>query len=202
MASTSRPTGNSRISTASSALYSDNQSLIAVTNPKNPFFSLFPPRFLTLTFSWYFQEIRKSINIFKNIAVDLEKNEKTDKVKKLEEGVLELLETYDDCTRFSDAIKSMGESYQPADQVIFSLFVGFFLMKIVMFFCLCLVCEKCSLLILGRCWRMRWRSWRRHRLLFRLAIPCTGISKKLFGYGFWCLIAFSRNQVMDCESLV
>ncbi|ONK70038.1 uncharacterized protein A4U43_C05F29610 [Asparagus officinalis] len=62
------------------------------------------------------EEIRKSINIFKTIAVDLEKNEKTDKVKQLEEGVLELLETYDDCARFSDAIKSMGESYQPSDE--------------------------------------------------------------------------------------
>lgn len=91
MASTSRSVGSSRIATAAAALCSDNQSLIS--------------------------DIRKAINTFKGLAVDLEREEKSEKVSKLEEAVLELLETYDDCTRFSDAINFVGESYHPSDQV-------------------------------------------------------------------------------------
>lgn len=94
MASTSAPRPHSsaagRIATAASTLSSDNQSLIA--------------------------EIRKALAMIKGIAVDLEKDEQSDKVKELEATVLELLETYDDCTRFSEAIQSIGSSYQPSDQ--------------------------------------------------------------------------------------
>lgn len=91
MASTSRSSGGAaRIANSASAIYDDNKTLIA--------------------------EIRKCVINFKAIAVDLEKDEEPDKVKKLEEAVLELLETYEDCKQFSEAIKSLGESYQPSDQ--------------------------------------------------------------------------------------
>lgn len=90
MASTSRNSSTARISTAANGLLSDNQTLIS--------------------------DIRKAISMFKGIAVDLEKHEKHHRVNQLEDGVLELLEAYDDCTRFSDAIQAIGNSYQPSDQ--------------------------------------------------------------------------------------
>ncbi|KAJ8484023.1 hypothetical protein OPV22_016508 [Ensete ventricosum] len=72
-----------RISTAASTLSSDNQHVIA--------------------------EIRKALSMMRSIAVDLEKQEQYDKVKELEAAVLELLDTYDDCTRFSEAIQTIED---------------------------------------------------------------------------------------------
>ncbi|RRT42330.1 hypothetical protein B296_00057208 [Ensete ventricosum] len=89
-----------RISTAASTLSSDNQHVIA--------------------------EIRKALSMMRSIAVDLEKQEQYDKVKELEAAVLELLDTYDDCTRFSEAIQTIGSNYQPSEQAF--LFPLFFFM--------------------------------------------------------------------------
>ncbi|CAL9122136.1 unnamed protein product [Musa textilis] len=83
--SASRPQSSTaaRISAAASTLSSDNQHVIA--------------------------EIRKALSMMRSIAVDLEKQEQSDKVKELEAAVLELLDTYDDCTRFSEAIQTIED---------------------------------------------------------------------------------------------
>ncbi|XP_058095113.1 E3 SUMO-protein ligase MMS21 isoform X2 [Magnolia sinica] len=90
MASTSANRGNSRITTAATTLYSDNQSLIA--------------------------EIRKALSVIRALAVDFEKGNKPEKVKELEEAMLDLLATSNDCTHFSSAIESVGNNYQPKDE--------------------------------------------------------------------------------------
>ncbi|KAG6494032.1 E3 SUMO-protein ligase MMS21-like [Zingiber officinale] len=79
-----------RIRNAASTLFSDNQSLIS--------------------------DIRKAITMMKNVAVDLEKEQQSEKVKELENSILELLETYDDCARFSEAIQTIGSNYIPSEQ--------------------------------------------------------------------------------------
>eukprot|EP00268_Persea_americana_P058141 TRINITY_DN7010_c0_g1_i3.p1 TRINITY_DN7010_c0_g1~~TRINITY_DN7010_c0_g1_i3.p1 ORF type:complete len:254 (+),score=56.64 TRINITY_DN7010_c0_g1_i3:316-1077(+) len=93
-ASASASRGNSnagRIANATATLYSDNQAFMA--------------------------EIRKSLAFFKAISVDLEKDNQFEKVKELEEAVLELLSTWDDCMHFSMALESIGNSYQPKDEL-------------------------------------------------------------------------------------
>ncbi|CAA7410175.1 unnamed protein product [Spirodela intermedia] len=57
-------------------------------------------------------EIRKTLGVMKNIAVDLERD------KMSVEGVLELLNASDDCAHFSSAVKSTGDAYVPGTQVI------------------------------------------------------------------------------------
>ncbi|KAG6490900.1 hypothetical protein ZIOFF_052232 [Zingiber officinale] len=79
-----------RIRNAASTLFSDNQSLIS--------------------------DIRKAITMMKNVAVDLEKEQQSEKVKELENSILELLETYDDCARFSEVIQTIGSNYIPSEQ--------------------------------------------------------------------------------------
>lgn len=93
MASSSAPRSNdvqARLRTAATTICSDNHSLLS--------------------------EIRKAIGMMKDIAVDLEKDEKSDFVKDLETGVIELLEASDDCTFLSNAIQSVGNSYQPGPE--------------------------------------------------------------------------------------
>ncbi|KAG6637261.1 hypothetical protein I3843_11G162200 [Carya illinoinensis] len=80
-----------KIKTAASTLYSDNQSLIA--------------------------EIRKALNMMKEIAVDLERDNQSQKVKELENTVVELLAAHEDCSHFSSAIKSVGDRYQPTGEL-------------------------------------------------------------------------------------
>ncbi|XP_057963935.1 E3 SUMO-protein ligase MMS21 [Malania oleifera] len=90
MASTSAPRGigaAARIKTAASTLYNDNQSFIA--------------------------DVRKTLNLVKEVAVDLEKEEQSDMVKELEDGFVELLEASENYTQFSSAIQSVGNGYQP-----------------------------------------------------------------------------------------
>ncbi|KAK6134550.1 hypothetical protein DH2020_031720 [Rehmannia glutinosa] len=98
MASTSAPRNNAaygRITSAASTLYSDNQTLIA--------------------------EIRKATIMMKEIAVDFERDNKSEEiigimnVKELEDGLLELVKASDECTRLSNAIQSVGNEYQPGD---------------------------------------------------------------------------------------
>ncbi|KAK1276078.1 E3 SUMO-protein ligase MMS21 [Acorus gramineus] len=93
MASTSAPrtSASDRIKTATSTLYADNQSLIA--------------------------EIRKAMIMIKGVAVDLERDNQSEMVRELESSVAELLESSDECTHFSTAIHSLGDSYRPSEQL-------------------------------------------------------------------------------------
>ncbi|KAL4308932.1 hypothetical protein GQ457_01G004310 [Hibiscus cannabinus] len=80
-----------RIKRAASNLYSDNQALVA--------------------------DIRKSLNLMKDIAVDLEKDNQSDMVKQLESAVAELIETHENCLHRSSAIQSVGEAYRPGPEL-------------------------------------------------------------------------------------
>lgn len=94
MASTSAPrpvAGVSRIKSTAAALFSDNQSLYA--------------------------EIRKFFTTMKEVGVDLEMDNQSQMVKELEAGVLQLLEAYEDCACFSSALQSVGDVYQPGEQL-------------------------------------------------------------------------------------
>ncbi|PIN15728.1 hypothetical protein CDL12_11624 [Handroanthus impetiginosus] len=94
MASTSAPRNTAaygRIASAASTLYSDNQTLIA--------------------------EIRKAVIMMKEIAVDLERDSKSEMLKELEDGVLQLVKASDDCTHLSNAIQSIGNEYQPGAEL-------------------------------------------------------------------------------------
>ncbi|XP_050381694.1 LOW QUALITY PROTEIN: E3 SUMO-protein ligase MMS21-like [Argentina anserina] len=92
MASTSARTHASagRIRTAATTFYSDNQSLLG--------------------------DIRKSFNVLKDVAVDLEKANQVDKVKELESAAVELLATCDHCMHLSSAMESVGENYEPPQE--------------------------------------------------------------------------------------
>uniref|UniRef100_A0A7N2MCM1 Uncharacterized protein n=1 Tax=Quercus lobata TaxID=97700 RepID=A0A7N2MCM1_QUELO len=90
MASTSasRSSGgvSGRIRTAASTLYSDNQSLIA--------------------------EIRKALNMMKEVAIDLERDNQSQMVKEIENAAVELSGKYEQSTHFSTAIHSVADRYQ------------------------------------------------------------------------------------------
>lgn len=93
MASTSAPSvtgATGRIKTAAATLYSENQSLIA--------------------------EIRKALIVMREIAVDLEKDNKSQMVRDLEDAAVELLEASEDCTHLSSVIQSLGNEYQPGPE--------------------------------------------------------------------------------------
>ncbi|XP_059662678.1 E3 SUMO-protein ligase MMS21 [Cornus florida] len=94
MASTSSSRNNGcagRIKSSASTLYSDNQSLIT--------------------------EIRKAIITMKEVAVDLETDNQSQMVKELEDGVIQLLETSEDCMHFSSVIQLVGNGYQPREEL-------------------------------------------------------------------------------------
>ncbi|XP_022886684.1 E3 SUMO-protein ligase MMS21 [Olea europaea var. sylvestris] len=94
MAYTSAPGNNAaygRIKSAASTLFSDNQSLIS--------------------------EIRKSMIMMKEIAVDMERDNESEMVKELEAGVIQLLEASDQCTHLSTAIQSLSGEYQPGPEL-------------------------------------------------------------------------------------
>ncbi|KAJ9537627.1 hypothetical protein OSB04_030360 [Centaurea solstitialis] len=95
MASTSAPrsdTGSSsRMKSAASNLSNDNQTLLA--------------------------DIRKALGTMKEIGVSLEKQHKSQMVKELEAEFMELLKAYEDCVNLSSAVDSVGNMYQPTEQV-------------------------------------------------------------------------------------
>ncbi|KAB8100591.1 hypothetical protein EE612_031158 [Oryza sativa] len=62
-------------------------------------------------------EIRKAIGEMKSIAVDYERENKSDKVKQLEAAALELVASCEDCTCYADAIRKVPGAYQPSNQV-------------------------------------------------------------------------------------
>ncbi|VVA97692.1 unnamed protein product [Arabis nemorensis] len=80
-----------RIRNASLVLVSDNNSTIA--------------------------DIRKAVTMMKNIAVELERDNQTEKVKDLENSVAELLGLYGDCAHRSSAIQAVANGYQPGEQL-------------------------------------------------------------------------------------
>ncbi|KAM2359054.1 hypothetical protein TB2_007580 [Malus domestica] len=92
MALTSRTHGvTGRIRTATSNLHEDNQSLIS--------------------------DIGKAFSLMKEIAVDFERAKQFERVKELENAVVELVDTYEDCSHFSSAIESVGVIYQPGPEL-------------------------------------------------------------------------------------
>lgn len=94
MASTSAPHNAAvcgRFRTAASAFSSENQSFLF--------------------------EIRKAFNMIKDVAVDLEKDNLSEMVKELENGVIELLTASDDISHLSAAIQSIGNSYVPDSEL-------------------------------------------------------------------------------------
>ncbi|KAL9665667.1 hypothetical protein QQ045_021088 [Rhodiola kirilowii] len=62
-------------------------------------------------------DIRKFLPVLRDVAVDLEKENDSDKVQKLEEAMIELLDNSEDCARFSSALVSVGNSYQPNEEL-------------------------------------------------------------------------------------
>ncbi|OWM88632.1 E3 SUMO-protein ligase MMS21 [Punica granatum] len=92
MASTSRAGGvQGKIRQATSTICDDNQSLVA--------------------------EIRKGIGRLKDIAVDLERDNQSQKAKELENAVLELIKAFEDCQRFSMVVNSVGDAYEPGPEL-------------------------------------------------------------------------------------
>ncbi|CAM8882561.1 unnamed protein product [Rhodiola kirilowii] len=95
MASTSSHRGHGGVSdairTAANSISVDSQTLVA--------------------------DIRKFLPVLRDVAVDLEKENDSDKVQKLEEAMIELLDNSEDCARFSSALVSVGNSYQPNEEL-------------------------------------------------------------------------------------
>ncbi|XP_039799865.1 E3 SUMO-protein ligase MMS21-like [Panicum virgatum] len=60
--------------------------------------------------------IRKALGNMKSLAVEYERDGKSDKVQKLEEMVMEVVASYEDCAALTQAIKAVPEVYQPSDQ--------------------------------------------------------------------------------------
>ncbi|KAI4333631.1 hypothetical protein L6164_018412 [Bauhinia variegata] len=80
-----------RIKNAASTFAYDNQALIA--------------------------EMRRAIGLMKEIAVNLEKENQSDMVKQLEDAVIGLLTNCEDCAHYSSAVQSVGDSYQPGEEL-------------------------------------------------------------------------------------
>ncbi|KAL8171906.1 hypothetical protein V2J09_023710 [Rumex salicifolius] len=79
------------ISTAASTLASDNHSLVS--------------------------DFRRAFVMMKDIAVELEKENKTEMVKEIEADLTELLNAYDECALFSTVLQSTKDIYEPGPQL-------------------------------------------------------------------------------------
>ncbi|XP_074296795.1 E3 SUMO-protein ligase MMS21-like [Silene latifolia] len=62
-------------------------------------------------------DIRKSIYAMQEIAVEMEKLNRNQQVKELEDAVLELLYANEECSSFSSVMQSVREKYQPGPQL-------------------------------------------------------------------------------------
>ncbi|RYQ96662.1 hypothetical protein Ahy_B08g092504 isoform A [Arachis hypogaea] len=62
--------------------------------------------------------IRKTMTIMKEIAVEFEKHNESDKVKELEEAVLELADLSEDSVHLSSAVQAIANGYQPKEEVV------------------------------------------------------------------------------------
>ncbi|CAI0409199.1 unnamed protein product [Linum tenue] len=94
MASSSTPSvrdhASGRLKRAASTLAEDTQSLVS--------------------------EIKKAFTMVKNIAVDLEREKESTKVKELETLAVQLSESCDNCIRHASAIHTVGNEYQPTSE--------------------------------------------------------------------------------------
>ncbi|KAF4378920.1 hypothetical protein F8388_022007 [Cannabis sativa] len=79
------------IQKAASNIYQDNQNLIP--------------------------DIRTGFKLFKELAVDLEKENESEKLKELDNAHVQLLNAYVDCMNFSSAVQSVAENYQPVPEL-------------------------------------------------------------------------------------
>ncbi|KAL6848938.1 hypothetical protein ACP4OV_021521 [Aristida adscensionis] len=61
-------------------------------------------------------EMRKAFGTMKSLAVCYERDGSSDKVKELEEMVLEMVASYEDCVAFAEALKEVPRAYQPTDE--------------------------------------------------------------------------------------
>ncbi|XP_062180412.1 E3 SUMO-protein ligase MMS21 [Phragmites australis] len=61
-------------------------------------------------------EMRKALGTMKSLAVDYERDGKSGQVQKLEEMVLDMVASYEDCVALTEAVRAVPESYQPSDQ--------------------------------------------------------------------------------------
>ncbi|KAL1346267.1 hypothetical protein HN51_019958 [Arachis hypogaea] len=62
--------------------------------------------------------IRKTVTIMKEIAVEFEKHNESDKVKELEDAVLELADLSEDSVHLSSAVQAIANRYQPKEEVV------------------------------------------------------------------------------------
>ncbi|KAK3028390.1 hypothetical protein RJ639_039600 [Escallonia herrerae] len=62
------------------------------------------------------EEIRKAFSMMKDIAIDLEKANQSQKAKELEDAVIQLLEASEDCMHMSSAVQAIGNGYEPGEQ--------------------------------------------------------------------------------------
>ncbi|XP_021835906.1 E3 SUMO-protein ligase MMS21 [Spinacia oleracea] len=62
-------------------------------------------------------DIRKTLTTMREIAVEMEKLDRPQEVRELENGVVELLATYEECMNFSHVMQSVGSNYQPGPEL-------------------------------------------------------------------------------------
>ncbi|XP_021773730.1 E3 SUMO-protein ligase MMS21-like [Chenopodium quinoa] len=58
-------------------------------------------------------DIRKALNTMREIAVEMERFNRSEEVRELEDAFVELLGTYEECMNFSNVMESVGNNYQP-----------------------------------------------------------------------------------------
>ncbi|TKY49135.1 putative pentatricopeptide repeat-containing protein [Spatholobus suberectus] len=64
----------------------------------------------------FFQDIRKTVLMMKDIAVQLEKDNLSDEVKELEDAVIELVGLSELSVQFSSSVQAFANRYQPGEQ--------------------------------------------------------------------------------------
>ncbi len=129
-------------------------------------------------------------------------------VKELENAAVELLATHEQCTHFSSAVLSVGDRYQPGEEVIeFYIACTFFppwmtslqniiflsLFPLFSLTYLIIWCLKCSQPILRNCLMKKLRSSRLIHLQFQKTILWYANLEKLFGYIF---LSFSSGVLV------
>ncbi|WJX68485.1 hypothetical protein P8452_52848 [Trifolium repens] len=62
-------------------------------------------------------EIRRTVGVMKDIAVQLEKDNLPDKVKEMEDAVVELVGLSEHSVHYSSAVQAYGNRYQPGEQL-------------------------------------------------------------------------------------
>ncbi|CAK8535059.1 unnamed protein product [Lathyrus sativus] len=65
----------------------------------------------------FISDIRATVGVMKNIAVQLEKDNLPDKVKEMEDAAVELVDLSEHSVHFSSAVQAFGNRYQPGEQL-------------------------------------------------------------------------------------